>query len=413
MIPGDIPLPEEPVPAPGRPDVRLAPRAWVRANLVRTPLDAALTVVFGGLLLYLGLRFLRFVFVSAEWEIVQRNLTSYMVGRFDRGELWRPSASLLLGALAAGLLAGLLGRSGPSRSAAATVRSLVVRLWPLLLLVVVLLAASRSTGPWVLVAGAVALVVAGRVLGRLVPARRAGRVALLVLLAPPAMVLVIAGFGGVGWDRWGGMLLTLFLAVSAIALCFPLGVLLALGRRSTLPVARLLSVLYIELIRGVPLVALLLMGALTIGFFLPSGLQPGDVVRAIIVLTLFTAAYVAEIVRGGLQSVPRGQVEAATAVGLSPVRTTFLIVLPQALRASIPALVGQFISLFKDTSLVSIIGLIEILRVAQIIPQQADFRGQGLLTETLVFAMLLYWVGAFTMSRESQRLERRLGVGER
>jgi general L-amino acid transport system permease protein len=137
------------------------------------------------------------------------------------------------------------------------------------------------------------------------------------------------------------------------------------------------------------------------------------VVRAVIVLTLFTAAYVAEIVRGGLQAVPRGQYEAAAALGLSPTRTTFYIILPQALRAVIPALVGQFISLFKDTSLVAVVGLVEILGIAQTVTQQADFRGQGLITETLLFAALLYWVGSYTMSRESQRLERRLGVGER
>jgi general L-amino acid transport system permease protein len=206
----------------------------------------------------------------------------------------------------------------------------------------------------------------------------------------------------------------LFLAASGIVLSFPLGGLLALGRRSSLPAARLLSITYIEFFRGVPLIALLFMGALMLAFFLPPGFAtPSNVIRAIVVFTIFTAAYIAEIVRGGLQSVPSGQTEASQALGMSPVKTTFFIVLPQALRNVIPALVGQFISLFKDTSLVSIIGVTEILRLSQIITQQEQFRGQGLITETLIFVAVIYWVGSFTMSRESQRLEKRLGVGER
>ena len=151
-----------------------------------------------------------------------------------------------------------------------------------------------------------------------------------------------------------------------------------------------------------------------IGFFLPVGFDtPSLETRALIALVIFTSAYVAEIVRGGLQSVPKAQVEAAQALGLSPLKTTRLIVLPQALRAVIPAMVGQFISLFKDTSLVFIIGLTELLAVAENITKQPDFIAQGLIVETLVFASFVYWVGSYSMSRESQRLERRLGVGER
>jgi len=151
-----------------------------------------------------------------------------------------------------------------------------------------------------------------------------------------------------------------------------------------------------------------------LGFFVPSGLTPATSTRAIAIFTLFTAAYMAEIIRGGLQSVPRGQIEAAKAVGLSPARQTGYIVLPQALRNVIPAQIGQLISLFKDTSLAGIaMGLFELLNVADTIPAQEAFRGQGLLAETLVFAGLLFWVVSYTMSRESQRLETRLGVGVR
>jgi general L-amino acid transport system permease protein len=209
-------------------------------------------------------------------------------------------------------------------------------------------------------------------------------------------------------------LLTLFLAVAGIGLSFPLGVLLALGRRSRLPVVRAICVAYIELIRGVPLVTLIFMGSFVVGFLLPPGVRTPDIVtRALIALIAFTAAYVAEIVRGGLQSVPRGQVEAAMAVGLSHLKATRLIVLPQALRTVIPALVGQFISLFKDTSLVAVIGVADLLGMSRLVTKQPDFLAQGLEAETLVFVSFVYWVGAYWMSRESQRLERRLAVGDR
>ena len=184
---------------------------------------------------------------------------------------------------------------------------------------------------------------------------------------------------------------------------------------STLPLVRVVSIAYIEFFRGVPLYVLLLLGGIALGFFLPRGMEtPGLVVRAIIVFTLFTAAYIAEIVRGGLQSLPAGQTEAAQALGLKPVKTTALIVLPQALRNVIPAIVGQFISLFKDTTLAgAAMGLLDVLGVADVATAQPDFRGQGLAPETISFVMFLFWVGCITMSRESQRLERRLGVGTR
>jgi general L-amino acid transport system permease protein len=162
------------------------------------------------------------------------------------------------------------------------------------------------------------------------------------------------------------------------------------------------------------LITLLLMSIFALRLFLPDFVPlPGDVVRAIIAFVLFTAAYVAEIVRGGLQGVPRGQTEAAQALGMSPLRITRLIVLPQALRNVIPALVGQFISLFKDTSLVFVIGLLDLLSVAQTVNAQPNFRGQGLQAETLVFGSFIFWAFCYSMSRASQRLEERLGVGQR
>jgi general L-amino acid transport system permease protein len=285
---------------------------------------------------------------------------------------------------------------------------------PLLLLVGVLLVFAQSLTATLLTAVIAAIAIAFRFVGRRVPRERARWVAVTVLLGIVGAFVLLTRFGGVPASEWGGFHLTIYLAVGGILLSFPLGVLLALGRRSTLPVVRITCAAYIELIRGVPLIAILFLGFFMLGFFLEPGWdRPTEVTRALVAFVLFTAAYVAEIVRGGLQSVPRGQVEAAMAVGLSPFKTTRLIVLPQALRAVIPGLVGQFISLFKDTSLVFIIGLTELLGVAELMTKQPDFLAQGLIFEALVFAAFVYWAGSYWMSRESQRLERRLGVGER
>lgn len=216
---------------------------------------------------------------------------------------------------------------------------------------------------------------------------------------------------GVGWDRWSGLHLTLMTSAIAIVLAFPIGLLLALGRRSTLPVIRVMSTAYIELIRGVPLITLLFMGQFVLGQLLPEGTDLSRVTRAIVAMTLFTAAYIAEIVRGGLQGLPRGQTEAAQALGLSAAKNMRLIILPQALRSVIPAMVGQFISLFKDSSLLTIIGIQEFLGVRELVHAQADFRAVSV-AETLVFVAIGYWAFSFAMSRESQRLERRLRVGK-
>ena len=221
-----------------------------------------------------------------------------------------------------------------------------------------------------------------------------------------------ADVSGIDWSDWGGLQLNIVVAGSATVLAFPIGLLLALGRRSSLPVVRYMCTAYIEIIRGVPLISLLLMGAFFIGFFLNSDTPLSEVTRATVAVTMFSAAYIAEIVRGGLQAVAKGQTEAGQALGLPASKITRLLILPQALRAVIPSMVGQFISLFKDTSLLSIIGILEFLGVREIVHAQPDFRGFGI-AETLVFVAFGFWAISFTMSRESQRLERNLDVGDR
>lgn len=213
----------------------------------------------------------------------------------------------------------------------------------------------------------------------------------------------------------GGLSLTIILAFTSIVLSFPLGVILALGRTSTMPIFRLMSTTYIELVRGVPLITWLLVAFLMLPVALPNGIEIGGVMRAIGAMTLFSAAYLAENVRGGLQSIHSGQREASKALGMSTLQETVFITLPQALRAVIPALVGQVIALFKDTSLVTIVGLFDFLHMARaVIPAQSQpFSFLGSIKWTLVFAAIVYWMFTFTFSRVSQRLEKKLGVGER
>jgi general L-amino acid transport system permease protein len=213
----------------------------------------------------------------------------------------------------------------------------------------------------------------------------------------------------------GGLALTILLAFTSIILSFPIGVVLALGRSSTMPLFRLLSTAYIELVRGVPLITWLLVAFLMLPVALPEGVEIGNVMRAVGAMTFFSAAYLAENVRGGLQSIPNGQYEASKAMGMSTLQMTVFITLPQALRAVIPALVGQVIALFKDTSLVTIVGLFDFLHLARaVIPAQSQpFSFLGSIKETLIFAAIVYWMFTFTFSRISLRLEKKLGVGER
>ena len=210
----------------------------------------------------------------------------------------------------------------------------------------------------------------------------------------------------------GGFSATLFVAVLTIMLSFPLGVVLALARTSRQPIFRVLATSYIEIVRGIPLITVLIFFSIVLPLFLPPGMELGELAAAITGYTLFSAAYLAENVRGGLQSIRRGQYEAADAVGLTTTQRTGFIVLPQALRVSIPPLVGQIIATFKETSLLAIIGLFDFLRLANsVVPNQTQFL--GVRREGLLFVSAVYWVVAFSMSKYSQRLERRVGLGQR
>ena len=391
--------------------VKLPPGRWVRENLFNSPLNTVLTIVFGAVALFAIFRVVRFVFVSARWDVIEANLTNLMVGLYPRAHLPRVWFAVYIVVFSVGLG---LGVAAKRRNLPPARLDALKRGAPALFGLLVILSFTRTPTPALMTLGAFALAAAARFLGTKLPLTLARRMPLFYVLSVIAAYLAMTAGGGPGIDKWGGFLLTGAAATGGIVLSFPLGVALGLGRRSTFPLVRTVCVGYIELIRGVPLITLLFIGSVTIGLFLPPGAdRPSLVVRGLVVIILFTGAYLAETVRGGLQSVPAGQTEAAKAIGLSPLKTTFLIVLPQALRNVIPTLVGQFISLLKDTSLLAVIGLIEMLGIAQAILFQGDFRGQGLQGEVLAFAAFLYWVCCYSMSRASQRLEKRLGVGER
>ena len=211
--------------------------------------------------------------------------------------------------------------------------------------------------------------------------------------------------------KWGGLFLTMVLAGVAITSSLPLGIVLALGRRSEMPVVSTLCVTFIELMRGVPLITVLFMASVMLPLFLPEGVNFDKLMRALVGLSMFAAAYMAEIVRGGLQAIPKGQYEAADALGLGYWKKMGLIVLPQALKIGIPNIVSLFIGLFKDTTLVLIIGLFDFLNTVQ--TGLSDANWIGLSTEGYVFAAIVYWIFCFSMSRYSMSIERKLDTGHK
>lgn len=448
---------------------------WLHKNLFNRWYNSVLTVLLAALVGYLSFYAIRYVFFTAEWKPVRANLTLFMIGTFPRAEQWRVIVQILLMCVSFGLFWGASITSARDRAERAglpyrleTGWETFKRWWPLLLLLAVLLLAAWGIMPLVFSLSAVALLLALRYIAKLIPGKfhigiwvlgalsliaswqvvsgtggydwlwgagLLGFIAVYVVRQKDlsrkrlSLALQVAGvavgatiswvvyrnllsFGGIEWDKWSGFHLNLTAAAISIIAAFPLGLLLALGRRSNLPAVKWLSVTYIELIRGVPLIGLLFVANSLLGFFWPSDTPRSQLTRAIVIMSLFTAAYLAEIIRGGLASVPLGQREGGQSVGLSPLQNTSLIIMPQALRSVIPAIVGQFISLLKDSSLLSTIAIIEIIQARENAHAQAEFTTIGI-AETLVFVAFAFWCFAFVMSRESQRLEGRLGIGRR
>lgn len=391
------------------PDVTPVQRitTWVRTNLFSTWYNTVITIVllYGLANALVGLA--GWIAQAQGWTAAFTNMKLILAWTYPNDQIWRPQLAVLIVAALLGLSAGVWRGVVQlvTIGAALTTGALAVPAVGL-----PEFAGTVGLPSWLVLAMSVALLLLGIPLGR-----RAGgwlRWGLIVLWIAIYPIIILIVRGGIGLPvvetkLWGGLMLTLLLAISGIVLSFPIGVALALGRRSRLPVIRIFCVAYIELIRGVPLVTVLYMGSLLLPLFLPGGESVDQFIRAMVAVTLFSAAYLAENVRGGLQALPAGQTEAARALGLNVVQTTFLITLPQALRAIVPLLVGQSIGLFKDTSLVVIVGLIDLLGAAQNVVGQPDWLGTpgGVWRETFLVIAAIYWIFSFTMSRVSKRIE--------
>jgi len=387
--------------------VSQGPVAWAKKNLFSDWFNSLLTLVVVSILGWGGYRLLSWGFTTAQWEVVPNNLGLFMTGTYPSEFYTRIWILLAMVCALAGLSWGVLGRN----LSVLFSRNVLIGL-AVVCAFVVLFPPTRPNAyrliPLVaLVAGMAAV---GRQVGKKLPG--VGSILSLTWFLSYFVALWLIG-GGLGLPQvstndWGGLVLTLFTAVSGIALCFPLGLLLALGRRSSLPVVRWLSTAYIEVVRGVPLVAFLFMGQVMIPLFLPVGARPDRILRAIIALALFSAAYLAENVRAGLQAVPRGQREAAMSLGLSTPMTLGLIILPQALKIAIPAIVGQFISLFQDTTLLAIVGLAELLGIGGSVLANPSYLGRY--AEVYLFLGVIYWFFCYAMSLGSRKIEEKLNT---
>lgn len=398
-----------------RPPAGVGAVQWLKKNLFSTWYNAILTVL-ALLFIYLAVRGVAtWVFTVADWSPVTDSLKLFAVGLYPTEEVWRVGVILAMIAFLAGLSWGVWG---------GVVRTFAIALGAGFILIALLpfdlyppnddpLDLLLRLGFLVLPA----LVLLGLVLGTRLPVK-ARTVLILWFVSFILTIILLIGFVDsellprVAPSLWGGLLLTFLLALVGIVASFPIGVSLALGRRSSLPVVKVSCTLFIEMVRGVPLVTILFMASIILPLFLPDGIRIDRVLRAMIGITLFSAAYMAENVRGGLQAIPIGQVEAAKAVGLTGFQTTVYIVLPQALRAVIPTIVGQFISLFMDTTLVIIVGLLELLAVGKAVLQTNP---EWLLRdkEVYLFIAVVFWIFTYSMSYASRRLESALGVGER
>ncbi|MBX2999075.1 MAG: amino acid ABC transporter permease [Caldilineaceae bacterium] len=405
-----------PSPAQKPPTSQTGVIGWLRANLFSSIFNSILTILSLILIYYFFTGIFEWVFFEAFWRPVWVNRKLLAVGTYPMAQLWQPAILLAVISLLFGLSGGRWG---------GIMRSVSIGVAALLLVLAIL---PVGIGAQIYLGVSFALLAGGYVIGLRLPIPHRLLVIAWLLSIPFALIMLKGGielrtFGlstffarPVQASNYGGLLLTMLLAVVGITFSFPLGLGLALGRRSSLPVVKYFCIAYIEMIRGVPLISILFMAMIVLPLFLPLGMpSPTNVTRAMVGITLFSAAYLAENVRGGLQSVPKGQYEAADALGLSTWNKYRMIILPQALRAVIPAIVGQFIALFKDTSLVALVGLVDLLGIARSIIQQPDWVNTpgGITREVYVSIAVIYFIFSYGMSWSSRQLEARLGVGKR
>lgn len=408
---------------------------WMLKNLFNGWLNSILTIVSAYIIYVVVRGIAHWAVTEARWAVVPANYRLFLVGQYPSmipGEtdyIWRIWLALYVLAAVIGMSWGVWVKKRelvgwvvllfpPAIGLSPYVTNIVFRVLGWIFGVQdVFQFPGFSLHAWTLMIG---MSVTGLIFWAL--ARRYAAALRRVVVAAwllyfPVAVLLIGGLGENGFLKtiptrfWGGLLLSLILTIVGIVASFPLGVLLALGRQSELPILHSLSVVYIEFIRGVPLISLLFMAQIMLPLFLPPNIVIDRVIRAMVAIVLFAAAYLAENVRGGLQAIPKGQYEAAYAIGLSGWQTMVFIILPQALRTVIPVLVSQFIALFKDTTLVAIVGLLDLLGIAQGVIANPKFIGTQ--REVFTFISVFYFVFTYAMSYASRRLEKALGVGER
>jgi general L-amino acid transport system permease protein len=355
---------------------------WARTNLFATPLDTVLTLCALALLAWFVPRVLSWLFVTAQWTGTDRTFCATVAQGGIQPDGWSGACWAFVGAKWKQFMFGRYPAS---------------EYWRL----------------WV-----VGLMFLGLFIPLLLP--NAGRKALNAILffgvfPIIAFFLLAGGFGlpEVETPLWGGLMLTLIISFVGIAVSLPLGILLALGRRSKMPIIKMFAVGFIELIRGVPLVTVLFMASVMLPLFLPPGVTFDKLLRALIGVSLFASAYMAEIVRGGLQAIPKGQYEGADSLGLGFWQKMGLIVLPQALKMVIPNIVSSFISLLKDTSLVYIIGMFDLLGIVRQNFADASWASAQTPRTGLIFAAFIFWLICFSMSRYSQSVERRLDTSHK
>ncbi|MEO1429208.1 MAG: amino acid ABC transporter permease [Cyanobacteria bacterium J06633_8] len=369
---------------------------WLRKNLFSTWYNSLFTIISLVIIFLCGWNLLNWIFTQAQWQVLEANLRLFMVGRYPQSLYWRVWVSALIASTLTLLTVGVfIAKQNFSK-----ITPIVTAFLSGFLLIVLPIDFNSRLFLLGIVISAFISFWLGKNFAKFI----SPYLAIAWLLSFPIILYLIGGGLGlrsVSSSDWNGLLLTLLMAAISIVLSFPMGILLALGRSSNLPVVKWFSILYIEIIRGLPLIGILFLAQVMLPLFLPIRLD--RVLRGVAGLILFSAAYMAENVRGGLQSVPKGQVEAAKVLGLNPALILLLIVLPQALRAVIPAIVGQFIGLFKDTSLLSLVGLLELTGIARTILAQPQFLGRY--AEVYLFIGLIYWIFCYSMSLLSRKLE--------
>jgi general L-amino acid transport system permease protein len=357
---------------------------------------------------------------GACWAYVGAYFGQFIYGRYPLDELWRVNLVFVL------FFAGLVPMLIPSIPRKRETIIYMAIIFPLLALILLTGGGFEFEPRWIgsggfgyavefvilslIVAGLAALWAKGTA-GDPVPAAITTLGVMAVIGAILLLVGIDFGLEHVETEVWGGLLMTLVIAVTGIAVSLPLGILLALGRRSDMPIVRAVSVVFIEFWRGIPLITVLFMSSVMLPLFLPEGVTFDKLLRALIGVALFSAAYMAEVIRGGLQAIPKGQYEGAMAVGLTFWQSMRMIILPQALKLVIPGIVNTFIGLFKDTTLVLIIGLFDFLGMIQSSFTDASWSTPVQSLTGYLFAAFVFWVFCFAMSRYSIYTERRLHTG--